>query len=630
MRSLRETEGLRPDLLFMTGDLAFGQISGQNLTSQLGEGWAWLEQVRDLYGLPLEDVFLVPGNHDTDRGRVKDKDQDWLRSLAKAQDSDRVRRLLHDASGEWQDYMQRLACFEAFVSKHYSHLIDNGGHCIYATTRRIAGLDIGIAGFNSAWSCSGGDNGNLWLGEWQLDTLVAKLLHADVRISLVHHPCSWLVATEKAKLEARFQSEMQVCLHGHEHHQWVQTPQKDHIQIAAGAALDRLDTELGYNLVCIDVETGEGEVWLRCFEPTTRRWMAKVVPGRTDQKGVWPVTTVWKRPETPTPDNGKDPDREVVVTVLKPERISSPFIVGMPIERDEDLCGHVRQRNDLRSFIDIGQSVQVLGERRMGKTSLLKWVDRHASAWQDRPVVWVNAQGLAGQSPEALVRAIAEGLGREAETEAGLETGNPAAFMGKLLPVLLLVDEAASLATPGHGFDVNFLGVLRDFCEQRKLVWVSASPVELQELFAETGLASNFLNNAREVLVGQLEDEAARDIAERLDESADAELVRQQAGGFAYGLQWLGDQLWRRPGDRQGACDAFANSMEKNFRRWWLARNDADQELMKRCIDGLELAGLTRTDRQRARRLERLGFLFERDGSFGLPGVVWREFVRNA
>jgi hypothetical protein len=239
-----------------------------------------------------------------------------------------------------------------------------------------------------------------------------------------------------------------------------------------------------------------------------------------------------------------------------PDRPGSPFLVGRAIEHDDDFYGRHAQRDLLQDAIQTGQSVQVLGERRMGKTSLLHWVKRHALTWQDRPVVWISAQGLPGRSPSALVQAVAEGLGRREEVAKALDQDNAAVVMSRLLPVVLLVDEAAVLARDGHGFDADFLGVLRDFCEQRQLVWVSASVVDLMGLFQDTGLASDFLNNARTVRVGQLEDEASRELASRLDDEVVAERVWEQASGFAYGLQWLGDCLWRQPGDQEAACFA--------------------------------------------------------------------------
>lgn len=93
-------------------------------------------------------------------------------------------------------------------------------------------------------------------------------------------------------------------------------------------------------------------------------------------------------------------------------RGASPFVVGPPIDRDEDFFGRGAQRDILIEALQRGQSVEILGERRMGKTSLLWWAARHAPQEQDRPVALVSAQGIDGRSPTALVRAAGRALGR--------------------------------------------------------------------------------------------------------------------------------------------------------------------------------------------------------------------------
>ncbi len=294
LENLRNREGLSPDLVFMTGDLAFGQIPETPLAEQLEEGWTWLEKVLALYDLQARDVFLVPGNHDVDRGKVKKKDQHWLRTLAKDCDHGEVRQLLHDGGADWRDYMRRLSDFELFVAERCPHLKDDEGRCLYSVVREMRGLRVGVAGFNSAWSCgTDDDKGNIWLCAWQLEELTAKLLDAHLRISLVHHPLSWLVESADTTFKATLQSEFHVFLHGHEHQSWVETPQSKHLIIAAGAVSAEPDADLGYNLVQFDLAEGEGEIWLRTFDRRVNRWKPDMVPGKTNEHGVWPVSPPW-------------------------------------------------------------------------------------------------------------------------------------------------------------------------------------------------------------------------------------------------------------------------------------------------------------------------------------------------
>jgi hypothetical protein len=66
----------------------------------------------------------------------------------------------------------------------------------------------------------------------------------------------------------------------------------------------------------------------------------------------------------------------------------NPFVFGRTIDRDEDFVGRDEERRWLREAIDKRQPVQLLGERLMGKTSLLRWVERNVLL--DRPVIWFD------------------------------------------------------------------------------------------------------------------------------------------------------------------------------------------------------------------------------------------------
>ncbi len=306
----------------------------------------------------------------------------------------------------------------------------------------------------------------------------------------------------------------------------------------------------------------------------------------------------------------------------------SPFIAGLLIERDEDFFGRRAQRELLRDAVEAGQSVQILGNRCMGKSSLLHWVKRHAPDWLDdpRPIVWIDAQGLAGRSPEALVLSIAEALGRRSEAKRDLAHREPGSVLNDLLPMLLLVDEASALVLPDQGFDPGFLGILRSFCQEKRLLWISSAIRDLRTLF---GLTSPFLNDARTTWVGQLEDEAARQIVAQLDDPAAAELALSQAGGFAYGLQWISDALGRGDRDTEAMIDEFSEALSPVFERWWSALRGDERSLLKDCLRGVERADLATSVRRRAWILERQGLLVEREGRFTLPGAAWQEFVED-
>ncbi len=314
----------------------------------------------------------------------------------------------------------------------------------------------------------------------------------------------------------------------------------------------------------------------------------------------------------------------------------SPFVVGPVIDQDVDFFGRHSQRDLLYDALFRGQSAQILGERRMGKTSLLRWVQRHARDWQPHPVAYINAQGLGGRSPSQLVRAAAHALGRDAEVREVLDRHaaepDPRAAeraLASLVPALLLVDEASALIEPGHGFDSGFLDVLRDLGQQKQLVWISTSHRNLHSLFESTGLTSTFLNDSRDVWVGQLEPDAAQDLLARGLDQATAGRVIGEVGAFPYGLQWLADALWRGREFEQ-ACDAFARALEPLFQRWLQGREPEERELLRRCVAGLDKIALSDRLRRKARDLVDFGLLCEEEGFFTVPGVAWQKAVLNA
>jgi len=305
---------------------------------------------------------------------------------------------------------------------------------------------------------------------------------------------------------------------------------------------------------------------------------------------------------------------------------SNPFVFGVPIDQDEDFVGREDQKRQILEAIEKNQPVQILGEKLMGKTSLLLWVKRHVLP--DRPVVWVDP--TRGLTPASMVLAIAEALGK-AEIAALLARPNAGAreaamAFDALVPLALLLDDADALAELGKGFDDGFFGALRSHVQHRRLLWISASRQNLYDLFKGKDLPSEFLNEARKVWVGPLDEDDARALAKR-GVSADVDGVLAEAGGLAHGVQWLGDHLYRSR-DLEKAGDAFQREMSPTFERWWGGLVTLQRQLVQRCLDGgVEVQGLDKKTRRGLREMVERGFVAERAGRFVVDGGAWREFV---
>ncbi|NJL27691.1 MAG: SUMF1/EgtB/PvdO family nonheme iron enzyme [Thermoanaerobaculia bacterium] len=293
LRGLQKKHGLRPDLVFFTGDAAFGAIGSereQTIAGQLEAFGKFLEAVRTAFepAIAIENVFLVPGNHDIDRGAAAEDQMEWLDNRKAIEP---VQKMIHEGNRQWRRYMERLADYRRFLeTQGFTHLLADPERLIYAAVREIRGLRVGIAGFNTAWSCCrNGERGRLWMaGKWQQEVLQAQLGAADFSLALLHHPPDWLGEYETPAFGRQLEQGFRFLLHGHEHRAWVLATQEGYSVIAAGACYESSDSEHnGYNLVRLDAEKGCGEVWLRCFDTAGRKWIPKIVADKTDERGVW-------------------------------------------------------------------------------------------------------------------------------------------------------------------------------------------------------------------------------------------------------------------------------------------------------------------------------------------------------
>lgn len=310
--------------------------------------------------------------------------------------------------------------------------------------------------------------------------------------------------------------------------------------------------------------------------------------------------------------------------------VRNPFVFGRAIDRDEDFVGRVDEQHSLRDAIDKRQPVQLLGERLMGKTSLLRWVERNVIT--GRPVIWFDPS--RGVTPVAMVQALARALGRPAVAAAldrdGVTAADAAGQLDVLVPFVLLIDDADSLCSRGQGFDDGFFEAVRTLVQDGKLTWVSASRRDLYDAFHARGLTSRFLNDAKKIWVGPLKPAAARELAQRGSSTTLAGVV-DTAGGFAYGLQWLGDFLYRRPGQLDQAADAFADDIASTFQNWWSGLKPYERQLVKRCLAGdVTRDALDNGARRALRGVVERGFVTEQGDRFVVEGQAWRSFAADA
>ncbi|MDY7095598.1 MAG: SIR2 family protein [Acidobacteriota bacterium] len=327
------------------------------------------------------------------------------------------------------------------------------------------------------------------------------------------------------------------------------------------------------------------------------------------------------------------------VVSLGVERKLSPFIAGPPITDDEHFFGRWQERLELGKALGLCQPVQIIGERRMGKTSMLHWAFRHAEnllpGW---PIAWVDAGAMVQPSPVALVQSIAVAVGAENKVDGLLDqacgkdvsTNSSIAVqaLNRLLPLVLLVDEASALAGAGQLFDPGFLGALRALGQRKQIAWVSTSPEDLRLLFRQDHLNSPFLNDSIHLMIGQLEIGAAKELLQQGLDSPISDLVLSGAGQLPYPLQLWATTVYQGEAGR-GDGDSVRDTLVPVFDSWWRWRSAEERELLVGCVEGIGLVGLESAPRRALRRLVRRGLVVEEGERFTLPGAAWRSFVRE-
>jgi len=289
LRRLERQENLRPDFIFFTGDAAYGATEGEKMSEQFQRVRAFLDAVRHSYEpkISVRNIYMVPGNHDVDRGEITPDQTAWLRSSDRTLSD--ILIAIRDGKKQWRTWMDRLAQYRNFLTSYgLLHLQPEDPHLIWADAQEVGGVRVGIAGLNSAWSCADNhDKAKLWLGaDWQIAHLKQRMGPVAFSFALIHHPGNWFTHYEDPAVTRRLRQEFEIVLHGHEHQDWLDVDGNRHLLLSAGACYDASWMANGYSFGRVDLDRFKGKVWLRQWDQTGRGWVARNIANKT-RDGIW-------------------------------------------------------------------------------------------------------------------------------------------------------------------------------------------------------------------------------------------------------------------------------------------------------------------------------------------------------
>lgn len=307
LKTMQKDKGLRPDFIFFTGDLAYGAVGGENMADQYQLVRNFLEAVRTAFQpeIPIRDIYLVPGNHDIDRGEITPDQTTWLRNPDRQLPE--ILDAIRDGKKQWRTWMDRLTNYRNFLTSYgLLHLSPDDPRLLWADSREIHDVRVGIAGLNSAWSCADReDKAKLWLGaEWQIAEVKKRIGPVDFAFVLIHHPGNWLTAHEDPSAMRRLKQEFEIVLHGHEHQDWVESNDDGKLVVSAGACYECSWMNNGYSFGYFDLDSRQGGIHLRQWESVGPGWVSRNVTNKTTD-GHWPLKNLtWLNfPENGNPES---------------------------------------------------------------------------------------------------------------------------------------------------------------------------------------------------------------------------------------------------------------------------------------------------------------------------------------
>ncbi len=274
-------------------------------------------------------------------------------------------------------------------------------------------------------------------------------------------------------------------------------------------------------------------------------------------------------PEPPT-DNRPPADRPA----------DNPFYTGGAVPPElfagrQRTLAFVRQRLGGRSL----QSASIVGERRIGKSSVLRYVHERAAELFDPQtvVIYFDLMRAAFRTRSGFMKSLRRALGRvlgkrpwEARDDADLATLTYALedLSDSGVRLVLCLDEMGQLTRDAAEFD-GLLEELRGAGQLGQIGMLTASARPLADLCGHDGISSPFFNIFEQETLGLLAEHEWRALVrERLGGGAEQlAAIEQLAGGHPFYIQVAAECIWRGDSDWQNtALDKITPHWDSQWR----------------------------------------------------------------
>ena len=276
VKKMRSKIGRPADAILITGDIAF---AGAQDEYQFATDWL-SDLLCPAAGCSMDDIFVIPGNHDVDRGKTASRmhadARENLRRL-KQDEADAVLREYLNEPTSSQLIFAPLENYNAFAAQFECAIgpYDDKHPELKPYARRSWALNDGSSlvfwGFSSVLVSDRFDA----VDNMFVDPMGAQIRREDgvIHAVMCHHPYNWL--RNGGAFQDRLERVTNLQLFGHEHTRRVEEGRR-FTTIRAGAVQperDDLQWDPGYNWIELSVETEADEerrlnvgIWVRKWE----------------------------------------------------------------------------------------------------------------------------------------------------------------------------------------------------------------------------------------------------------------------------------------------------------------------------------------------------------------------------
>jgi predicted MPP superfamily phosphohydrolase len=379
-------KGLTPDLVVITGDLAFaGMVDEYQLAQD------WLEKFWQVLPVdfPRNHLLLVPGNHDVNRKHVSTSVQFIQNGLLAENSQNTIAELLK--GGDERDLVfKRHAAYLDFLGKW---LGEPQPLPWWQRVIEIRGTRVHVAGLDSAWMAwREEDRSHLLLGRYQINQTVntEDSKGVDWCIALLHHPWDYLDVIDSNESRGTIHQHCDLLLRGHLHETQAERivppdPNRACLELAAGCIYEHSRYPNAFQWIELHSEPRRVRVLFRAW--VGNAWIIdRNQPGCPDGKADFDLTVVKKAKPVEDYDNIGDLDI-----------YDSDIFIG----REEQIC-------DIENQLKNHRLVMLIGLGGIGKTRLITEIIKRKSedAVRKEAIVFVKFEYVTIDSEDEVLDAL--------------------------------------------------------------------------------------------------------------------------------------------------------------------------------------------------------------------------------